>query len=154
MGRIWKHKWIVMPIAVAIILAAGAVGAVALADPGGTDATAVGAQPSTATLVVAVGDTTTTALASDDAALQDTQLVNALAQGKAKLQQRLEQLKKRWAAARAKMSPEDQASFDQLLQKAKDQRQALRDARKNLLQTLKDMRSLVQKYKPATTATT
>jgi hypothetical protein len=153
MGTIWKHKWIVLPIAVAIILAAGAVGAVALANPGGADP-APAAQQAATTAAVAIGDVTTTTLASDEAALDDTQLVSALAGGKAKLQQRLEQLKKRWAAARAKMSPDDQAAFDQLLEKAKDQRQALKEARKNLMETLKQMRSLVQKYKPASTTST
>ena len=80
--------------------------------------------------------------------------MGALGQSRAKLQQRLEQLRQRWAKARSTMSPGDQATFDQLLQSAKDQRQALKDARQNLVQTLKQMRDLVKKYQPATTTTT
>jgi hypothetical protein len=137
MKRIWKHKWVVMPAAVAIILAAGAVTAVALADPGNGDATAAPAQLVTATTVQSAGDT--------------TQAVQALGQRRAKLQQRLEQLKERWAQVRAKMTPQDQAAFDQLLGKAKDQRQALQQARQDLAGTLKQMRALVQKYRPTTT---
>jgi small-conductance mechanosensitive channel len=139
MGRIWKHKWVVMPVAVVIILAAGAVGAVALADPGGSDSTGTTAQLVTATTAQATG---ATAVATQ-----------ALGQRRAKLLQQLEQLKKRWAEARAKMSPEDQAAFDQLLQKAKDQRQTLQAARQDLAGTLKQMRTLVQKYQPTTTTT-
>jgi hypothetical protein len=137
MKSIWKRKWVVIPVAVAIILAAGAVGAVALADPGSNDSTAASAQLVTATTAQATSDT---AVATQ-----------ALAQRRAKVQERLEQLKKRWAEARAKMTPADQAAFDQLREKAKDQRQALRQARQDLGGTLKQMRALVQKYRPTTT---
>ena len=75
MRSIWKRKWIVMPVAVAIILAAGAVGAVALADPGGSDSTAVPAQLVTATTAQATGDTAPVA--------------KALAQRRAKVQEQL-----------------------------------------------------------------
>jgi hypothetical protein len=139
MSSIWKHKWIVMPVAVAIIMAAGAVGAVALADPGSGDATASPAQLVTATTAPATGDT--------------TPAVQALGQRGAKVQERLQQIKKRWAEARSKMSPTDQAAFDQLLQTAKGQRETLRQDRQDLAGTLKQMRALVQKY-PATTTTT
>jgi hypothetical protein len=137
MKSIWKRKWVVIPVAVAIILAAGAVGAVALADPGSNDSTAASAQLVTAT----------TAQTTSDAAVA----TQALAQRRAKVQERLEQLRKRWAEARAKMTPADQAAFDQLREKAKDQRQTLRQARQDLGGTLKQMRALVQKYRPATT---
>jgi prephenate dehydrogenase len=139
MRSIWKHKWVVMSVAVAIILAVGAVGAVALADPGSNDSTATAAQLVTATTVPATGDT---AVATQ-----------ALGQRRAKVLERLEQLKKRWADARAKMTSADQAAFDQLLEKVKDQRQTLRQARADLGTTLKQMRALVQKYQPTTTTT-
>ena len=140
MKSIWKHKWVVMPVTVAIIVAAGAVAAVALADPGNSDSAAP------AQLV-----TVTTAQPAGDAA----QVAPALGQRRAKLQQRLEQrleqLRERWARVRGTMTPEDQAAFDRLLGKAKDQRQALQQARQDLAETLKQVRALVQKYKPTTT---
>ena len=139
MRSIWKHKWIVMPVAVAIVLAAGAIGAVALADPGSGDSTATPAQLVTATTAQTTGDT--------------TQAVQALGQRRAKVQERLEQLKKRLADARAKMTPSDQAAFDQLLQTAKGQLNTLRQARQDLGGTVKQMRALVQKYKATTTTT-
>jgi hypothetical protein len=137
MRSIWKPRWVVIPMAVAIILAAGAVGAVALAGPGSNDSTAVPAQLVTATTAGVTGDTTPAA--------------QAPGLRKAKLLQQLEQIKQRWAQARTKMTPTDQAAFDQLLQKAKDQRQTLQQARKDLGGTLKEMRALVQKYRPTTT---
>jgi predicted nucleic acid-binding Zn-ribbon protein len=137
MKNIWKHKWVVMPIAVAIILAAGAVAAVALADPGNAASTATAAQLVTATTAQSTGAT--------------TQAVSALAQRRAKLQQRLEQLRQRLAQIRAKMTPQDQAALDQLLGTVKDQRQALQQARQDLAGTLKQMRTLVQKYRPTIT---
>ena len=137
MRSIWKRKWIVMPVAVAIILAAGAVGAVALAGPGGSESTAVPVQLVTATTAQTTGDTAAAA--------------QALGQRRAKLQERLEKLKERWAQARAKMTPQDQTAFDQLLGKAKDQREALKQARQDLGGTLKQMRALVQKYRPTPT---
>jgi hypothetical protein len=146
MKWMWKRKWIVLPLAAAIILAAGAVGAVALASPGDSGAAAGALSAGTATV--------TTASAGASAAGDLSGLAGLLGERKAKLQQRLENLKQRWGAARATMSPEDQAAFDQFLQKAKDQRDTLKQDRQDLLQTLKSMRDLVKKYQPAATTTT
>jgi hypothetical protein len=143
MGSMWKHKWIVIPVVVAIVLAAGAVGAVALASPGDN-----GSAVTAAELVTAA--TLTTQTAGDTAA----PVLDQVAKRKAKVQERLDRVKKRWAEARAKMTPEDQALFDQLKGKSQDQREALQQARKDLGGTLKQMRELVQKYLPATTTTT
>jgi uncharacterized protein involved in exopolysaccharide biosynthesis len=140
MKALWKRKWIVIPVAAAIVLAAGAVGAVALASPGDNSAAAAATELVTATTQTA-GDTTAPAL-------------DQVAKRKAKVQERLDRVKKRWAEARAKMTPEDAALFDQLKGKSQDQREALQQARKDLGGTLKQMRELVQKYKPATTTTT
>ena len=136
MRSIWKHKWIVIPVAVAIVLAVGTIGAVALADPGSGDSTASPAQLVTATTAQTGGT---------------AQTLQALGQRRATLQARLEQLKKRWTEARAKMSPTDQAAFDQLLQTAKGQQGTLRQARQDLIGTLKQMQALVQKYRATTT---
>jgi hypothetical protein len=143
MRRIWKHKWIVVPVAAVIVLAAGAVGAVALAGPGDGGSSAAVASLVTGSAVQAAGDPGTGM----------TQAVQELSKRRAKLQERLERIKQRWADARAKMSPADQAAFDQLQQKAKGQRETLQNARKDLAETLKQMRALVKKYQPATTTT-
>jgi Skp family chaperone for outer membrane proteins len=144
MRKIWRRKWIVIPAAAIIVLAAGTVGAVALADPGGDE-------PSTEVALAATTATTGTALGVANPGA--TQGVQDLSKRRAKLQERLERIKKRWVDARAKMSPADQAAFDQLQQKANGQRETLQEARKGLAETLKQMRTLVQKYRPATTTT-
>jgi hypothetical protein len=141
----WKRKWIIAPIAVAIILAIGAVGAVALAAPGDEN------PPASAQL------TATTAIQSTTAAQSttDTQQKQALKeQRKAKAQERLARQKERWAQARAKMTPEDQAAFDKLLPTITDQRAAVEKAREDLKGTLKQMKDLVRKYQPKTTPST
>jgi hypothetical protein len=141
MKRIWRHKWIVIPCAAVIVLAAGAVGAVAVAGPGDSGSSAEMASLVTGSTVQAAGD------------LGATQAVQELGRLRGKLHERLERIKKRWAEARAMMSPADQAAFDQFQEKATGQREALREARKDLAETLKQMRDLVQKYHPATTTT-
>jgi hypothetical protein len=146
MRSIWKHKWVIVPIAVAIILAAGAVGAVALADPEGQNITTQ-SRPATVTTAAA---TTQVATQSTAAAQPGQALRERL---KARIQQRLETLKQRWTQARTKMSPDDQKSFDQLLQTAKDQQAALQKARQDLRATLKQMQDLVKKYRLQTTTT-
>jgi len=49
-------------------------------------------------------------------------------------------------ALREDMTPEDQALYDELVQTAKEQREALREARNDLVETLKQLRDLAGKY--------
>jgi hypothetical protein len=149
MRSIWKRKWIIAPVAVAIILAIGAVGAVALAGPGDQNATVSGQTLTNATGIAPT--VATVGVQSTGSTLPGQALREAR---RARLQQRLEQLKQRWTQARAKMTPADQAAFDQLTQTAKDQRTALQKARADLKSTLKQMRGLVQKYRPQSTTPT
>ena len=145
MRSIWKRKWIIAPIAVVIILAIGAVGAVALAAPGDENPPASAQLTATTAIQSTAGAQSTT----------DPQQRQALReQRKAKAQERLARQKARWAQARAKMTPEDQAAFDKLLPTIADQRAALQQAREDLKGTLKQMRDLVRKYKPQTTPST
>jgi flagellar motility protein MotE (MotC chaperone) len=144
MRSIWKRKWVVVPMAVAIVLAIGAVGAVALAGPGDQDGT-------TSSQASAQLQTATTSAPSPGATLQRKALKE---QRKALQQQRLERSKQRWTQTRAKMTPADQATYDRLTQAAKDQQAALQKARQDLKDTLKQMRDLVQKYRPQSTTST
>jgi len=136
MRSIWKHKWIVVPVVVAIILAAGAVSAVALAGPGNNTAVAESSQLVTAS----------TSAVQPAAPAQSLQTLRERL--RARLQNRLDLLKQRWARIRATMTPEDQTAFDQLQQTAKDQQAAVQKARQDLLSTLQQMRALIQKYRP------
>lgn len=144
MKSIWKRKWVIVPIAVAIVLGIGAVGAVALAGPGDQNVTPSG-QASAQLL------TASTSVQSPGASLPRQALKE---QRKALLQQRLERMKQRWAQVREKMTPEDQATYDRLTQTAKDQRAALQKARQDLKGTLQQMRRLAQKYRPQGTPPT
>lgn len=145
MRSIWKRKWIVIPVAAVILLAVGAVGAVALADPGDDS----GEEPA----LVATAATPAAEVAAGESGAGLTQVAQNVKDRRAKLKERLERIKKRWADTRVKMTPADQAAFDQLQNTAKTQRETIQEARKSLAETLKQMRALVQKYRPATTTT-
>jgi hypothetical protein len=143
MSHVWKRKWFAVPIAAIIVLGAGAVGAVAVAGPGGGGSEIALAEPVAGTTVQANGE----------AAVGETRGLNRIERRWAALHERLERIKQRWLDARARMTPADQAAFDQLQEKAEVQREALREAREDLAETLKEMRALVKKYLPATTTT-
>lgn len=144
MKRIWKHKWLVIAGSAAIFLS---IAAVAWAASGNDTATGG------STAVVAADSGSTVTSVAGDAGAQAT-----VAKLKDALKQRMGQFMKRQEALlqqlRAKMSPGDQALLDQLVAKAKDQRDALRQARQNLADTLKQLRDLRNKYLDATTTTT
>jgi uncharacterized coiled-coil DUF342 family protein len=55
---------------------------------------------------------------------------------------------------RAEMSPADQGLYDQLVSTAKQQRDELRQAKQKLVDTLKQLRDLRDKYLDAATGTT
>ena len=153
MKGIWRRKWWVLPATVAIFLS---VGAVAWAATGGDQASATAAS-TTVTTTTATGDGSLLA-GSDAAAGADSATVQRAVAGLREMKQRGQQWLRRQAALmkklRAQMSPEDQALCDQLLAKFKDQREALQQARQNLVQTAKQLRDLRNKYQPATTTTT
>jgi hypothetical protein len=161
MRSIWKKKWFVIAAAVAIFLS---VGAVAWAATGDDD-------PAAAT--TAASETTPTTAAAADDAITAESIIAGLAQGLGdgsgtpadKASAAVKQIKQRaqkWAQRQAalmnklreSMTPADQALYDQLVTKLKQQREALKEARKNLGATLKDLRDLRDKYLDATTATT
>jgi hypothetical protein len=74
----------------------------------------------------------------------------------AKLKERRDQFIQRqetlYNLLRDKMTPADQARYDQLVQQAKDQRAALETARTNLQKTMSDLRDLVHEYIAAQSA--
>ena len=82
---------------------------------------------------------------------------SALGTRRAAMKERMAQFGKRQQALldllRDKMSAADQAKYDQLIQRAKDQRTALQKARTDLTSTMKDLRALTQKYIDAQTGT-
>ncbi len=133
MRRLWKHKWLVAVSAVLLVMALGTVAWAATGSA--SDPT-----PAGATVTTATASTATTAAQGQHPLLRE------------RIKQRLEKITARdqaiVKAARAKMTPADQATLDQLIAKAKDQQTALQQARQNLNQTLKDIRGLVGKYVP------
>ena len=54
---------------------------------------------------------------------------------------------------RENMTPGDQALYDQLAETFKQQREALKEARKNLAETVKQLHDLRDKYLDTTTST-
>lgn len=63
-----------------------------------------------------------------------------------KKQQRLKRHETFMNLLREKMTTEDQAEYDRLVQTAKDQRAALKEAHENLAETKKELRELAGKY--------
>lgn len=152
MKGVWKRKWMVIPVAVAALLAAGAVGAVALATPGSGDPGRDSGEIVAAATVAATTDTTVAQVAP--AAKELGKRKAHIQERRERIKDRLERFKDRWVDARSRMTAEDQAAFDQLQDKAEGQREALRQAREDLAETLKQMRELARKYPPANTTTT
>ena len=147
MKSIWRKKWLVAVVAVAIFLSVGAVAWAATGD----DAAATGeASATTASSLVA-------GLAQSLGDGSGTPPERAAAAAKT-LRQRGEKWLQRQAAImeklRGSMSASDQALYDTLVETFKQQREALKEARKNLADTTKQLRDLRDKYLPATTGTT
>jgi hypothetical protein len=149
MRSIWKRRWMIVAVAVAVILAVGAVGAVAVAGPG--DEMVALADPTTATTGVQ-------APAGVQPPAGDQPGPGVWGKYRERLRDRvhdrMERIKERWTEARKSMSPADQATFDQLTQKAKDQRAQLEKDAQALRETLGQMRDLVQKSRALGTTTT
>jgi hypothetical protein len=139
--RMWRRKWLLAAATLAVFLTVGAVawatgaGGTQVADPGsGAQSVAGGA----VVALAAAGQETPAAAAA----------VGPRAGGavKEKLAERIARREALMKLVRDKMSPEDQAAFDRLVQTAKDQRTALQQARKALNGTLKELRDLTKKY--------
>jgi ABC-type transporter Mla subunit MlaD len=138
--RIWRHKWWVVIATVVVFLS---IGAVAWAATGSDESSG----------------STATALATDDTGPADVYAAVGSATGlsvdevKARienLRQKGERFLQRQAALmdklREQMSQADQELHDKLVAAAKDQREALKEARQNLAETLKQLRELRNKY--------
>ncbi|MCL5736654.1 MAG: hypothetical protein M1274_13920 [Actinobacteria bacterium] len=145
MRKMWKHKWIVVGVALVVFLSVGTA-AWAAAGSGG---------PSAATGLAGVATLATTATTQGP-----PPALGAPNSRRAALKERCQQFAQRQQQLldllREKMSPADQAKYDQLTQQIKDQQAALQKARTDLSTSLKDLRDLTNKYLnvPATGGTT
>ncbi|HLA82282.1 MAG TPA: hypothetical protein VJP78_11800 [Thermoleophilia bacterium] len=145
MKRMWKRKWLVAGGALVIFLSIGTV-AWATSGPGNGPAGAPPANAGAAVLAVAgTGET-------------DAISLEAFKAKRAALKEKCERFIQRQKAlfdlVRDKMSPADQATYDQLVQQAKDQREALQKAGADLRSTMKELHDLTQKYIDAQTGST
>jgi uncharacterized protein YlxW (UPF0749 family) len=159
MKGMWEHKGIITLLAVLIVLAVGATGAVALTTGPGNDASAAAAGQLGAPATVQLGAATAAATQKGAAAAEAQTLrvrerIERLKDRLERLRERSERWQERIAALRAKMTPEDQAALDKLLQTAKDQQAALEKARGDLRGTLQQIKSLADKYRPQSTTST
>lgn len=141
MRRIWRRKWLIAAVTLTVFLS---VGAVAWAAAGGD-----GQAPGSAGDGQSPADDAIVALAGS----QGQALTIAAGQGplkrellKEKREQRIKRNEALMKLVRDKMTPQDQAAYDQLVQKAKDQRAVLKQAREDLAKTVKDLRELTKKY--------
>jgi len=164
MKSIWRKKWLVAVIAVAVFLSVGAVAWAATGDdPVATDeATATTTPVSTSTSTAStdstdIAESLVAGLAQSLGDGSGTPAERAAAATKA-VRARGEKWLQRQAAImeklRESMSASDQALYDKLVETFKQQREALKEARKNLADTTRQLRDLRDKYLPATTSTT
>jgi hypothetical protein len=142
------------------------IGAVAWAAAGGDD-------PAASAATTATTATTSATAAADELPAGAESFIAGLTQGfgdgsgtpaekaaaAAKvMKQRGEKWLQRQAALmnklREDMSPDDQALYDKLVAAFKQQRDALKQARQNLAETVKQLRGLRDKYLDTTTSTT
>jgi ABC-type transporter Mla subunit MlaD len=135
--RIWRHKWWVLVATMVIFLSVGAV-AWAAADDGTAESTPASAAEDGPLpgLCAAVGDPA--GLAAD--AGECAQNMRERGERWLKRQQML------MDKLREQMDAADQALYDRLVAAAKEQREALKEARKNLAETMKQLRDLRDKY--------
>lgn len=157
MKKLWQRKWLVVAVAAVVFLS---VGAVAWATTNGS--------PVSDTNQSVVADDTdvsgTTAAGAIEQECGSDCSGGVCAQGDcdcdqtarpgAALRKAFREKADQWAkrheklmeALRDDMTPADQALYDQLVQKAKEQREALQQAREDLAGTLKQLRDLADKY--------
>jgi basic membrane lipoprotein Med (substrate-binding protein (PBP1-ABC) superfamily) len=142
MKRIWSHKWLVIAGTLVIFLSIGAVAWAA----GNETATATGDQAAAGLLLASTGDDGTQTQAGQGAAIRQKL--------KEKKQAWIQRQKALMDALRDDMTPADQSAYDRLIAAAKEQRDALKEARQALNGTLKELRELTNKYLDAGTGTT
>jgi hypothetical protein len=154
MKTVWRKKWLVLVVAVAIFLSIGAVAWAAAGDDG--SAASAATTPTTAGLS-AGADSLIAGLTQGLGDGSGTPAEKAAAAAKV-MKQRGEKWLQRQAALmeklRADMSADDQALYDKLVSAFKQQREAFKEARQNLAETVKQLRGLRDKYVDTTTSTT
>jgi len=121
--RLWRRKWLFMALTLAVFLSVGAVAWAA--GTGEEQATAEGQK-----VLIAAGR-------------QDRPTREALEERR---EQRIQRQKALMQLVRDEMTAEDQAVYDQLVKTAKEQREALAEARQALKSTLEELRDLTDKY--------
>jgi transketolase len=155
MKKLWQRKWLVLALTVAVFLSIGAVAwattsggqagdstpALPAGQPGLTAAAAAGEEECD-------GDCTGNVEAECDGdCAESARPGSALRKAfREKAEQWAQRHEKLMQALRDGMTPADQALYDQLVQKAKEQREALQEARNDLMQTLEQLRDLADKY--------
>lgn len=145
MKRLWRRKWLVIPVALIIFLS---VGAVAWATTGGDAADEVGS--------IAAGKATliTSASAGDETGAKVRESVREAAAG---LRKAMQAAREHWREKRAdrvakmealreEMTPEDEALYDALLDKLEGQRAELKELKEDIKETLDGLRELHRKY--------
>ena len=141
--QMWRRKWLVAVGTMVVFLSIGAAAWAAAGDgtqltgPEAASQGAAGAVPALAE-TSGTGQATLAATAGPGGAARE-----AL---KEKRELKMKHLQGLMKLVREKMTPEDQATYDGLVQTAKDQREALQQARQALGKTLKEIRELTKKY--------
>lgn len=148
MKRIWRRKWLLVTAALAIFLSVGAVAMAATGDDGSTPIQSTEACGAAGVVVAQAGSDEPSLTAAARPGLGNRQAL------KEKRDQRIKRHEALMQLLREKMTPADQATYDRLVQTAKDQRATLQKARDDLAGTMKDLRELAEKYLDAGSSAT
>lgn len=159
MKRLWKRKWLVIPLALVIFLSVGAV-AWAATSGGSSDqelcATEGAGKPFAFVSLGGNGEDIVRGDADLKEALKEAGATvrEAMKDAGARLRKAIKAAREHWREERAdkmeslrdEMTPGDRALYDDLVEKLQDQQEELREVREELKETLGELRELCEKY--------
>lgn len=150
MKRLWKQKWLVLAATVAIFLSVGAVAWAATDLYGVVDPDTTVGETAGDTDAQGPGTGVREALRNARAEIK-----KAVREAGAEVRQAVKEAREHWLerrgekteALRGEMTAEDQALYDELIQKIEDERATVQKARERLKTTLGELRELLEKYR-------
>ena len=147
MKRLWKHKWLVVPVALVVFLSVGAV-AWATTTGGSDESDLVAENANTLVATAAVGDDEAVVCPMGDGVRQGIReagagMRKAMAAARDKWR---ENRAEKMEALRSEMTSADQALYDGLQAQLEEKKAALQEAREDLRETADQLRELCKKY--------
>lgn len=161
MRRLWKRRWLLIPVALAIFLSVGAVAWAATGGGSSDDAGPIAAEAGVLVAAASMSDGGP-ALGAPDGDFREAmkeaaaRVREGLKEAGAGLKKAMKAIGEHWRAEgadrkdalRDEMTPQDRARYDDLLKRLDEQRAELREIREEMKETLGELRDLCKKYLP------